>query len=93
MAKSLNEQFATAQVTVATTAGGTLISAARPGGDTVTIQNLGTTAVYVGVSGVTTSTGFPIPGVAGASLTLPANVAIYGIVASGTQAVAVLATF
>lgn len=91
MAKGIYEAFAASQVTVATTA--TLISASRPGGDSVTIQNLGTTAVYIGAANVTTANGFPIPGVAGSSLTFPATTDVYGIVASGTQAVAVLSTF
>ena len=89
--KNMYEAFATAQVTVGTTP--TLISAARDGTDDVTIVNFGTTQVFIGNANVTVSNGFPIPGVVGASLTIPATTAIYGIVASGTQAVAVLATF
>ena len=89
--KNMYEAFATSQVTVGTTP--TLISAARDGTDTVTIENLGTTGVYIGNAGVTTTTGFLIPGTAGASLTLEATTAIYGIVATGSQAVAVLRTF
>ena len=89
--KKTYEAFATSQVTVGATP--TLISAARDGGDSVTIENLGTTQVFIGNANVTTGTGFPLPGVVGASLTIPATTAIYGIVASGTQAVAVLATF
>jgi hypothetical protein len=89
--KNMYEAFATSQVTVGSTP--TLISAARDGGDSVTIENLGATQVFIGGPNVSTTTGFPIPGVAGASLTLGATTAIYGIVASGTQAVAVLATF
>jgi hypothetical protein len=49
------------------------------------------TAVYIGGPNVTTANGFPIPGVAGSSLTLAATTAIYGIVATGSQAVATLA--
>lgn len=89
--KSLNTHFETAQVPVLVTA--TLISAAKPGLDSITIQNLGTNPVYIGnSSSVAVGNGFPIPGVAGASITLPATVAIYGIASGGTQNVAVLKT-
>ena len=89
--KKSYEAFATSQVVVGATA--TLISAARDGTDDVTIVNFGTTQVFIGNANVTVSNGFPIPGVVGASLTIPATTAIYGIVASGTQPVAVLSTF
>lgn len=85
--------FKTAQVTVATTANGTLLAAARPGRHAVTIINHGTTIVYVGDLGLTTSTGAYLAGVAGASITIPADTAVYGIVGTGTQAVSVLETF
>jgi hypothetical protein len=91
MTKKNYEAFATAQVVVGTTA--TLISAARDGTDDVTIVNFGTTQVFIGNANVTTGTGFPLPGVVGASLTIPATTAIYGIVASGTQPVAVMSTY
>ena len=90
MPKTMFEDFSTAQVSVGTTP--TLIVAAHNGVDEVTIENLGTTAVYIGKANVTTSNGFLLPGVVGASVTLSATTAIYGIVASGTQAVAVLET-
>jgi hypothetical protein len=82
--------FAVSQVSITTTA--TQIVADNYGAEQVTIQNLGPTAVYIGGPGVTTSNGFPIQGAAGTSLTLPATTAIYGIVAAGTQTVAVLET-
>lgn len=91
MSKGLNEDFETAQVVIGTTP--TLIAAARPGSDDITIENLGTTQVFLGNASVSTTTGFQLPGVAGASVTLPVTVALFGIVASGTQAVAVLRTF
>jgi hypothetical protein len=91
MTKKSYEAFATAQVSVGTTP--TLISAARDGTDDVTIMNFGTTQVFIGNANVTTSNGFPLPGVVGASLTIPATTAIYGIVATGSQPVAVLSTF
>lgn len=90
--KKSYEDFITGQVTVGATA--TLIRAANDGRDEITIQNLGTTPVYIGKdANVTTSNGFPIPGVAGSSITIPATTAIYGIVASGSQAVAFLGTY
>jgi hypothetical protein len=89
--KSLNTNFATAQVTVAATA--TLIVAARAGRDTVIIENAGTTAVYIGGSGVTTATGMLLPGVLGASIAIETTAAVYGITASGTQAVTIIENF
>ena len=47
--------------------------------------------VYFGASGVTTTTGMPLP--AGASATVNTQAAIYGIVASGTQTIGVMETF
>lgn len=87
----MHEDFSTGQVSVGTSA--TLLFTAQPGVDEVTIQNLGTTEVFLGKAGVTTSNGFPLPGVAGASITLPVTEAIYGVVASGTQSVAIIWTY
>ena len=89
--KSLNTNFATSQATIATTA--TLIVAARAGRDTVIIENSGTTAVYLGNSAVTTSTGLLLPGVLGASVSIETTDAVYGRVASGTQVVTAIETF
>jgi hypothetical protein len=88
--KKMQEGFKTAQVSVGSTA--TVIVASEDGRDEVTIQNLGTTPVYLGDANVTTINGFPLPGVAGASVTIPATTAIYGRTASGSQTVAVLST-
>ena len=56
----------------------------------VVIQNLGTTAVYLDDQPVTTATdGFPLPGVANASVTLDSPADIWGRTTSGTQEVAV----
>jgi hypothetical protein len=74
------------QVSIATTA--TLIAAARPGRQTITVEQLGATAVYLGGAGVTTGTGAWLPGVAGSSITLNFSGALYGITASGSEAVA-----
>ena len=91
MTDRLNEAFETTQVVVGATP--TLLAAGRIGADDITIENLGTTQVFIGNANVSPTTGFPIPGVAGASLTIPVTTDVFGIVASGTQPVAVLRTF
>jgi hypothetical protein len=88
--------FATSQVSVASTA--TLIAAARTGVPgtgriAISITNAGTTAVYIGGAGVTTSTGTLLVGIAGTTLTFDTTAAVYGIVASTAQTVTVLETF
>jgi hypothetical protein len=83
------------QVTVASTT--TLLAAARlvPTAPRfrLTIVNHGTTAVFVGPSGVTASTGQLLAGVAGQALTYQFTGALYGITASGTQVVSVMEEF
>lgn len=91
MSKSLNTKFSTSQTVVATTA--TPIVAERSGRDTVVIENHGTTNVFLGNSGVTTSTGLLLPGVVGASVAIETTEAIYGIVGTGTQAVSSIENF
>lgn len=54
---------------------------------TVTIVNLSTTDVYIGDSGVTTSTGQLLLGTKGSAVTLATTAAVYGIVATGTPSV------
>jgi hypothetical protein len=76
---------------VATTA--TLIVAQRSGRDTVVVENTGTTAVYLGNSGVTVNNGLLLPGVLGASVAIETTDAVYGIVASGTQVVCAVENF
>lgn len=76
---------ATNQVTVADTA--TLIRAADPRRRGLLIVNHGTTAVFVGDSTVTTTTGLLLAGVVGASVSVPTKGAVYGVVASGSQVV------
>lgn len=83
--------IATAQVSVTT--GNITVVAARAGRFEATIINHGTTAVFLGVTGVSITTGIFLPGVVGASVTLPTAAAIFGTVASGTQTVSVLETF
>ena len=79
--------LATAQVSVAATA--TLIVAARTGRKEVTIVNHGATAVYLGPSGVATTTGQLLAGVAGEGITYSGGAAVYGIAATGSQTVSV----
>lgn len=83
--------IATSQATTGTAA--TLLVSQRNGRGAVTIENLGTTPVYIGNSGVTVANGFLIPGSAGASVTIPTGAAIYGIVGTGSQAVSILETY
>ena len=83
--------IATAQVSVASTA--TLVAAARTGRGAVIVTNLGAVAVYLGAAGVTTSTGTLLPGVVGASVTIPTSAEIYGVDATGTQAVSVVEVY
>jgi hypothetical protein len=82
--------LATSQVTVGT--GATQIVPARSGRRAVTIQNNGTGAFYVGVTGLTVANGYLVPGVVGASVTIPTQAAVFGI-AAVAQAVSVLETF
>lgn len=85
--------FATSQATAATTAS-TPLAAARAGRVAVTITNLGTVDIWLGATtGVTTTTGTLLPGTKGASVTIPTNAAVYGVVATGTQAVSVMETY
>lgn len=81
--------ISTATVNVVSTAGGTLIAAARPGRRSVTVTNGGAIAVYLGAAGVTTSSGTFLIGTAGAQVTLAYSGDLYGIAASGTELVSV----
>jgi hypothetical protein len=86
--------LATSQASIGATAAS--IVAARTGAVgigriAVTLYNNGSATVYVGASGVTTSTGIPLA--PGAALTLNTTAAVYGIAASGTQTIGVLETF
>jgi hypothetical protein len=87
--------IATAQVASVTSAA-TSILAARTGAVgtgriSATIYNNGTVTVFIGTSGVTTSTGIPL--IAGAALTLDTTAAIYGIVSSTAGSVSAVETF
>jgi len=86
--------IATAQATVGTS--GAQIVAARTGAlgtgrADVTIINYGAATIYVGLAGVTTSTGLPIP--TNGSVTISSTAAIYGISASSGNIVGILETF
>ena len=86
--------FAASQASIGTAA--TQIVAARAGAAgtgriAVTLYNAGSATIYFGASGVTTTTGMPLP--AGASATINTQAAIYGIAANGTQTIGVMETF
>lgn len=81
--------FNTNQVLVAATA--TLIVPQNTGRRSVLITNLGTVAVYLGSSnGVTTGTGQILPGVVGASISIPQTGPVWGISSGAAQAVSYL---
>jgi hypothetical protein len=81
----------TSQVTCSSVAG--VLVAAQPGvNHTVTIEQTGTTAFYIGPSTVTTSNGFLIPGVANSSYTISTSAPLYCVTASSTAAVTVIET-
>ncbi len=86
-----SSNLATSQVTANSTA--TQLAAARPTRGAITVQNLGTTPVYVGPAGVTAANGLLLPGVVGATVTIPTTAAVFGIASTGTQPVAVLETY
>lgn len=63
----------------------TLLVPAREGRRAVVLINHGTTDVFLGGDGVTTTTGLLLAGARGAGIVVPTDVAVYGIVATGTQ--------
>ena len=86
--------FAASQASIGTTSA--QIVAARTGVSgtgriAATLYNAGSATVYFGASGVTATTGMPLP--PGASATINTQAAIYGIAASGTQTIGVMETF
>ncbi|MFA4974990.1 MAG: hypothetical protein WC683_20490 [bacterium] len=83
--------IATAQVSVGTAATG--IVPGRANRKNVRIVNHGTTDVFIGDSGVTTTTGTLLQGVIGYSITIEGNAAVFGIVATGTQTVSYLEAY
>jgi hypothetical protein len=75
----------TGQVSVGASA--TSIIAANANRIKLTIYNTGTTAVYVGNSAVTATTGSLLPGIVGYPVIIRCSAAIYGITSSGSQTV------
>jgi len=73
------------RVTVATTE--TLIYTAPVGGATVIVRNPGTVSVYLGPTGVLTTTGFELAAGDAMSIPMGSGDTLYGIVASGTNVV------
>ena len=76
----------------------TLIVSQNTGRKAVVITNLGTTAIYIGFGSnissatgpngiLTTTNGQILPGVVGASISVPSTSAIWGISSGSTQAV------
>lgn len=90
-AQAPTRSIATAQVSVGATA--TLTAGFRGNRVAVTIQNHGATAMYCGNAGVTALTGFRLPGVDGASITIPSQAEIFCITAAGSQTVSVLESY
>ena len=87
MSKKIYERFYTFQKTV--TAVASKIVDGVAGVDTVTIQNLGATSVYLGhTAGVTINDGFPLQ--AGVAIEMASTSDVYAIVASGAANVAVM---
>lgn len=82
------QNFLPASVTVAGSA--TLLAPLRAR-NAVTIYNGGSTTVYVGGPGVTTTTGFPLA--AGNAYTLNTSAALYGITSGTAASVGVGETF
>lgn len=83
--------IATSQVSVATTS--TQVVAARALRGSVKITNLGTTDVFIGVTGVTTTTGDLLPGTKGASITVPTNAAVFAVASGAAQTVSVMEVY
>lgn len=74
--------LATAQVSVGTTS--TLIAAARTGRQKITVTLGAANDCFFGATGVTSTTGFRVKGVDGASLTLDTAAALYGVCTATT---------
>lgn len=66
-----------------------LITANATSGSVVKIQPLGNEQIFIGLTGVTTSTGFLVRGVA--EIVLAASEELFGIAESGTKPTRVLA--
>jgi hypothetical protein len=64
-----------------------LIASAYSGRLGLLIVQHGTVDVYLGTTGVTSSTGVLLPGIKGAAISIPTTAAVYGITASGSQTI------
>lgn len=91
MSKKLSEALATGQVAVGATA--TLIVAANPGRDFVTIVNNAAVDVFLGGPGVTIANGQLLAGVKGTTLNIGATSAVFGVVATATSPVSFMDTY
>jgi hypothetical protein len=83
--------FSTAAVSVGTSqvamqVGGTPLTNRRG----IHIQNLGTGSIYIGKTGVLTTTGIKVPPESAMYLAVSENVIVYAIAAAGTQDVRVM---
>ena len=78
-----------AQVTVTTTA--VIIAPAANSYQNIYLHNLGAGAIYIGGSNVTTSNGYKLDNGDKLSLIIGDVEALYGVAASGTHTLAVLA--
>jgi hypothetical protein len=89
--------FATTQPTACGTTSTSVIAArtgiSGTGRISATITNTTTAPIFIGNSGVTTSTGTLLPGIVGASLTINTTAAISCVVASGTAGVTAIENF
>lgn len=84
--------IATSQASVTT--GNISVASARALRRAITITNVtGTSAVFCGITGVTTSNGTYLGGTAGSSITLNTTAAVFCTVAATTQTVTVAETF
>lgn len=86
--KQAGSGFTAGQVSITTTA--TLIAAANNSRMRLLVTNLGTTTLYIGGSGVTSTTGHVLQGIAGYPMALRTTAAVYGITASGSQSISYL---
>jgi len=75
------------QVSVGSTA--TSLVPVRSARQAVVVTNMGATPVYLGGAGVTMINGALLPGVVGASKTIPTTTAVYGIVGANSQIVSI----
>lgn len=86
-----NINVAASQATVTSTAAAVVSS--RAGRSLLVLVNLGTVAVYCGPSTVTTANGLLLPGILGASISLPYQGALYCVTASTSQAISIGETY